>query len=99
MTVKKVADFSDILIRNLLCAILNNTPYPVALLTQTELRIHAEQKINRGKAAIIKAWLLKTAVIRNTRRSSTCNSMSKQPMCRMCLGVFSLYWKSTARSL
>ena len=56
---KKSLTFSDILIRNLLCAILNNTPYPVALLTQTELRIHAEQKINRGKAAIIKAWLLK----------------------------------------
>lgn len=56
---KKSLTFSDILIRNLLCAILNNTPYPVALLTQTELRIHTEQKINRGKAAIIKAWLLK----------------------------------------
>ena len=47
------------LVGDLLRAILNDTPYPVSLLTQTELRIHAEHDINRGKAAILKAWLLK----------------------------------------
>lgn len=58
-TETKSSTFLDILIQELLCAILNNTPYPVSLLAQTELRIHAEQNISRGKAAILKACLLK----------------------------------------
>lgn len=47
------------LVGDLLRAILDDTPYPVSLLTQTELRIHAEHSVSRGKAAILKAWLLK----------------------------------------
>lgn len=47
------------LVGDLLRAILGDTPYPVSLLTQTELRIHAEHSVSRGKAAILKAWLLK----------------------------------------
>lgn len=47
------------LVGDLLRAILGDTPYPVSLLTQTELRIHAEHNVSRGKAAILKAWLLK----------------------------------------
>lgn len=47
------------LVGDLLRAILGDMPYPVSLLTQTELRIHAEHNVSRGKAAILKAWLLK----------------------------------------
>ena len=47
------------LVGDLLRAILGDMPYPVSLLTQTELRIHAEHSVSRGKAAILKAWLLK----------------------------------------
>ena len=47
------------LVGDLLRAILGDAPYPVSLLTQTELRIHAEHNVSRGKAAILKAWLLK----------------------------------------
>lgn len=47
------------LVGDLLRAILGDTPYPVSLLTQTEMRIHAEHSVSRGKAAILKAWLLK----------------------------------------
>ena len=43
------------LVGDLLRAILGDTPYPVSLLTQTELRIHAEHSVSRGKAAILKA--------------------------------------------
>lgn len=39
-------------------AILTNAPYPVSLYTNTMLRIRAERKVTRGKAAIIKAYFL-----------------------------------------
>lgn len=44
---------------DVLRAILNNTPYPTALLNGVEIRIRAEQKITWGRAAIIKAYYLK----------------------------------------
>ena len=40
-------------------AILNNTPYPASLLNGVRLRIHAEQEVTRGRAAILKAYYLK----------------------------------------
>lgn len=40
-------------------AIFTGSLYPAALLEQTMLRIRAERDINRGKAAIIKAYYLK----------------------------------------
>ena len=40
-------------------AILQGTPYPATLFEQTQLRIRAERKITRGRAAIIKAYLLR----------------------------------------
>lgn len=40
-------------------AILTGAPYPASLFTQVQMRIRAEHEINRGKAAVIKAWLLR----------------------------------------
>lgn len=40
-------------------AILQGTPYPATLFEQVQLRIRAERKITRGRAAIIKAYLLR----------------------------------------
>lgn len=43
----------------LMRAILMGTPYPATLLSQTELRIRAEREITRGRAAILKVYLLR----------------------------------------
>ncbi|WP_434309821.1 type I-C CRISPR-associated protein Cas8c/Csd1 [Hominifimenecus sp. rT4P-3] len=43
----------------LMRSILSGTRYPTTLYMNTMLRIRAERQINRGKAAIIKAFLLK----------------------------------------
>ena len=40
-------------------AILNDTRYPATLLSGVTLRIRAEREINRGRAAILKAYYLK----------------------------------------
>ena len=40
-------------------AILTGGPYPATLYQQTQLRIRAEKSITRGRAAIIKAYLIK----------------------------------------
>ncbi len=40
-------------------AILNDAPYPATLLNGVELRIRADRKLNRNRAAIIKAYYLK----------------------------------------
>ncbi len=42
-----------------LWAILNDTPYPATLLNGAVMRIRAERKITRGRAAILKAYYLK----------------------------------------
>lgn len=42
-------------------AILTGGPYPETLYRQVELRIRAEHEVTRGKAAIIKAYLLRNA--------------------------------------
>lgn len=44
---------------DLLRAILQGTMYPATLFEQVQLRIRAERKITRGRAAIIKAYLLR----------------------------------------
>ncbi len=40
-------------------AIWQGTPYPATLYEQTQLRIRAERKVTRGRAAIIKAYLIR----------------------------------------
>lgn len=50
------------LIGEMLRAVLTGSLYPSALYTQTEIRLRAEKEINRGKAAIIKAYLLRNIV-------------------------------------
>ncbi|MDO4866030.1 MAG: type I-C CRISPR-associated protein Cas8c/Csd1 [Clostridia bacterium] len=55
---------SPLLSGALVRSVLQGLPYPVLLLEQVELRIRAEHRITRGRAAIIKAFLL-----RNTRGS------------------------------
>lgn len=47
---------------DLLRSILQGTPYPATLFDQVQLRIRAERKITRGRAAIIKACLLRSPV-------------------------------------
>lgn len=50
---------SPVLAGELLRAILSNTPYPATLLNGVTLRIRADHKVTRGRAAIIKAYYLK----------------------------------------
>lgn len=50
---------SPLLAGEVLRSILTDSPYPESLFSQTEMRIRAENVIKRGKAAIIKAYLLK----------------------------------------
>lgn len=50
------------LVGEMLRAVLTGSLYPSALYTQTEIRLRAEKEINRGKAAIIKAYLLRNVV-------------------------------------
>lgn len=53
----KPPEFQRQLVEEMLNAILTGSPYPSTLFTQVEIRIRAERKINREKAAIIKAYL------------------------------------------
>ena len=50
------------LVGEMLRAVLTGSLYPSALYTQTEIRLRAEKDINRGKAAIIKAYLRRNVV-------------------------------------
>lgn len=50
---------SPLLSGSLIRSVLMGQPYPRLLLDQVEIRIRAEREITRGKAAIIKAYLLK----------------------------------------
>ncbi len=50
---------SPLLSGSLMRSVLTGLPYPMLLLEQVELRIRAEHEINRGRTAIIKAFLLK----------------------------------------
>ncbi|MBQ8954953.1 MAG: type I-C CRISPR-associated protein Cas8c/Csd1 [Clostridia bacterium] len=49
---------SPLLSGSLMRAVLTDLPYPALLLNQTELRIRAEHEVTRGRAAIIKAYLM-----------------------------------------
>lgn len=50
---------SPLLSGSLMRSVLTGLPYPMMLLDQVELRIRAEHEVTRGKAAIIKAFLMK----------------------------------------
>ena len=50
------------LVGELLRSVLTGLLYPAELFMQTEIRLRAEKNITRGKAAIIKAWLLRNVV-------------------------------------
>ena len=52
---------SPLLAGSLIRAVLVNGPYPELLMSQTQLRIRAEKAVTRGRAAIIKAYLLRNA--------------------------------------
>ena len=58
----KPPEFQRQLVEEMLNAILTGSPYPSTLFTQVEIRIRAEREINRGKAAIIKAYLRRNVV-------------------------------------
>lgn len=50
------------LVGEMLRTVLTGSLYPSTLFTQVEIRIRAEREINRGKAAIIKAYLRRNVV-------------------------------------
>ena len=52
----------DVLVGEVLRAILADAPYPASLFAQIEMRLRAEQRITPGRAAIIKAYLMKNVV-------------------------------------
>ncbi len=54
---------SPLLSGTLIRSVLAGLSYPRLLLDQTELRIRAERRITRGRAAIIKAFLLKNTTL------------------------------------
>ena len=56
---------------DLLLAILNDTLYPATLLYGVSLRIRAEQKVTRGRAAIIKAYYKKNSRDANLKEVMT----------------------------
>lgn len=60
----KPPKFQRQLVEEMLRAVLTGSRYPSALYTQTEIRLRAEKDINRGKAAMIKAYLLRNVVER-----------------------------------
>ena len=49
----------DELVGEVMRAVLMDTPYPASLFAQVQVRIRAEKDVNRGKAAMIKAYMLK----------------------------------------
>lgn len=57
---------------DLIRAVLMNTPYPTTLYQQVQLRIRAEHEVNRGKAAIIRAYL-----IQNTKANEKISEVPK----------------------
>ena len=61
---------SPLLTGSLIRSVLMNQPYPRLLLDQVEIRIRAEREVNRGRAAIIKAYLLKESENGNLSRFS-----------------------------
>ena len=65
---------SPLLAGALVRSVLLGLPYPRLLLDQAELRIRAERTVTRGKAAIIKAYLLKYA------ESGMMNEQSKEAL-------------------
>ena len=56
---------SPLLSGSLMRAVLMDLPYPALLINQTEMRIRAEHEVTRGRAAIIKAYLMQ-----NTKRDN-----------------------------
>ena len=50
------------LVGELMRSVLTGSLYPAELFMQTEIRLRAEKNVTRGKAAIIKAWLLRNVV-------------------------------------
>lgn len=59
--VSKDQSASPLLAGAVMRAIINNTPYPVSLYNSVLVRIRADRDISPGKAAIIKAYLLKNS--------------------------------------
>lgn len=48
-----------ILVGALMQSILNNSRYPAAIYSHIMLRIHSERKLNRNRAAVLKAYIIK----------------------------------------
>lgn len=48
-----------ILVGALMQSVLNNSRYPAAIYSHIMLRIHSERKLNRNRAAVLKAYIIK----------------------------------------
>ncbi len=66
---------SPLLAGSLMRSVLMGQPYPRLLLDQVEIRIRADREVNRARAAIIKAFLLKQPLNKNF------NECSKEALC------------------
>ena len=66
---------SPLLAGSLVRSVLMGQPYPRLLLDQVEIRIRADREVNRARAAIIKAFLLKQPLNENL------NERSKEALC------------------
>ena len=66
---------SPLLAGSLMRSVLMGQPYPRLLLDQVEIRIRADREVNRARAAIIKAFLLKQPMNENL------NERSKEALC------------------
>ena len=66
---------SPLLAGSLVRSVLMGQPYPRLLLDQVEIRIRADREVNRARAAILKAFLLKQPLNENF------NERSKEALC------------------
>ena len=66
---------SPLLAGSLMRSVLMGQPYPRLLLDQVEIRIRGDREVNRARAAIIKAFLLKQPLNENF------NECSKEALC------------------
>lgn len=71
-------DASPLITGSVMRAIFMGTPYPAALLQSVINRIRVERKVPRGKAAIIKAWLIHHGQSNDSYKEVLTVSLNKQ---------------------
>lgn len=69
---------SPLLAGEVLRSVLQNARYPESLFSQVQMRIRAESDINRGKAAIIKAYLMKNHITNERYKEVTTVKLNEE---------------------